>query len=70
MSRQPDQRSAMIVNQLMTVAQAAEYLGVSESTVRKHVRQREIPHYRIGIERGAIRFDPDDLDAFLHRRQM
>lgn len=69
MSRQPDQRSAMTVNQLMTVAQAAEYLGVSESTVRKHVQQREIAHYRIGIERGAIRFDPHDLDEFLDRRK-
>ncbi len=55
---------------LMTVAEAAEYLGVSETTMRRHADNRQITHYRIGIARGTIRFDPHDLDEFLRQRQM
>jgi len=54
----------------MTVAEAAKYLGVSETTVRRLTNSREITHYRIGIAGGTIRFDRQDLDEFLRQRQM
>ena len=49
------------IPKIMTVAEAAEYLGVSETTVRRLASTRQVTQYRTGIERGAIRFDPNDL---------
>ena len=54
---------------LMTVAEAAEYLGVSETTMHRHTDNRQITHYRIGIARGTIRFAKNDLNDFLRQRE-
>lgn len=47
---------------LLTYAQAAERLGVSERKLRSMVANGYLPVVKIGVER---RFDPTDLDAYV-----
>lgn len=63
----PDDRN---YRRLLTVQEAAEYLGVADGTVYRLARRREITHYRIGIAGGTIRFDLHDLDEFLRQQQI
>jgi excisionase family DNA binding protein len=49
----------------LTLGQAARYLGVAQSTIRKVVRQR--PRARLQDARPHRRYRRDDLDAFLQR---
>lgn len=55
---------------LWTARQAAEYLGVDESTVRKWARIGELPHVRLGWSphRKTIRFDPNSLALYVRSR--
>ena len=46
---------------------AGELLGVSRHTVRKLVRERAIPHYRVG---RRVVFDADELAAWLRARRV
>lgn len=46
--------------QVMSVAEAAQYLGVSRLTILRHLE--EVPHQRIG---RRILFHRDALDAWL-----
>lgn len=50
------------MNKLLTIAEAAEVLHVSASTVRGLCKKRKIRHERHGVGRGAIRI-PDDAIA-------
>jgi len=52
---------------LLTAGEAAEYLGLSEQTVRQWAHMRRIPCVKLG---RALRFDIEDLDLWLeeHRR--
>jgi excisionase family DNA binding protein len=54
---QPDRRWA-------TVTGAAEYLCVSEKTLRRMIDRRELPAYRVG--RRLMRVDLAEIDAKLH----
>lgn len=45
----------------LSVAEVAEYLGLSESAIRKWVRTGQIPFCRIN---GAIRFDIRAIDGW------
>lgn len=47
---------------MMSIIEAAAYLGVSTSSLRKMARERRIPCGKIGRQ---WRFQKDDLDAFL-----
>ena len=50
------------MEQLMTLLEAAEFLQVSESTMRRLVREGKIRHYRIGGSKtGSIRFRKCEL---------
>ena len=44
-----------------TVGDVAEYLGVTERTVRTWQFSRRLPHLKIG---GTVRFRPDDVVAW------
>ena len=46
---------------------AGELLGVSRHTVRKLVREKAIPYYRIG---RRVIFDTDELAAWLRARRV
>jgi excisionase family DNA binding protein len=52
---------------MMTVKQAAEQLGVSESLVYEWCAQGLLKHYRFAGKgkRGCIRIEHADLEAFL-----
>lgn len=49
----------------MTVKQAAAYCCVCESVIRGWVATGKLPHYRLGLKRGKIMIERDDLDALL-----
>jgi excisionase family DNA binding protein len=55
------------VRKLLTVAEAAERTGVSESLVYAWCSGGQLPHFRLGNagRRGAIRIAEADLDALL-----
>ena len=44
-------------------AEAAEYLGVTDRTLRRYVASGELPAYRLGTR--LLRFRQADLDALL-----
>jgi len=44
----------------------AEYLAVSDRTIRNWIRRGELPSYKLGASR---RIDPADVDAFLEARR-
>lgn len=52
----------MTTKQLLDVDQAAERLGVSARFVRQLAYERRLTHFKLG---KLVRFDPDDLDAWL-----
>lgn len=56
---------------LLTVAKAAERLGVSDDTVRALVRAGKLSHIRIGTgeQKPPIRFTEEDLAAFITRHR-
>lgn len=51
---------------MLTAAQAAERLGLSVRAVYD-IPDADLPRYRMGAGRGAVRFAPSDLDAYLAR---
>ena len=48
---------------LLTIAETAEHLAVSERTVRRLIDRQEIPALRIG---SSIRVDQAELQAWLY----
>jgi excisionase family DNA binding protein len=46
----------------LSVEEAATILGVSVFTVRKLIRQRAVPYYRVG---RRVILDPEDLERYL-----
>ena len=49
---------------LLDLPAVAERLGVNHRHVRRLVAERRIPHLKWG---RLLRFDPDELDAFIDR---
>lgn len=49
---------------LLDVTGAADYLTTSTHFVRRLVRERRVAFVKVGRH---VRFDPDDLDAFIER---
>ncbi|MCD6386422.1 helix-turn-helix domain-containing protein [Candidatus Sumerlaeota bacterium] len=52
--------------QLLTVKNLAEYLQVSERTVYRLIKRREIPHIKIG---NQWRFKKQMIDEWLEKEQ-
>jgi excisionase family DNA binding protein len=55
------------MERLLTVAEAAERAGVSDSLVYEWCQTRRLAHFRPGGKgkRGKILISPDDLDVFI-----
>ena len=53
----------------LTVADAAQYAGMSRDTVYTACERREIRHARVGGRR-AIRLKPEWIDAWLERHAL
>lgn len=49
-----------------TISEAAAYLHLSVSTVRKLVREKSLVYYRIGRK---LQFDQADLEQYLQRQK-
>jgi excisionase family DNA binding protein len=49
----------------MTIAEAAEYLGISPYTLRDKVTRGEVPHTRILGNRHGVRFTATHLAAIV-----
>ena len=54
----------------LSVKQAAQRLGIDESTVYRLCRSRKIPHRRLGSGGGRIAFTAEDLSAYLESCQV
>ena len=48
---------------LMSVKEAAAELGVSRSSIYGLVKAGQLPAYRVGLGRGTIRIEKDDLGS-------
>ena len=55
---------------MLTVAQAAERLGVWRALIYSLVAARKLRHERIGLKRGVIRIPDDALDEYRLSRQV
>ncbi len=51
-----------IINDLMTVAQAGDYLGIGERFVRRLIAERRIAYVKLG---KYVRLQRSALDAFI-----
>jgi excisionase family DNA binding protein len=60
--RTSEQRAGRDYPRRLSVEEAAPILGVSVFTVRKLIRQRAVPFYRVG---RRIVLDPEDLERYL-----
>jgi excisionase family DNA binding protein len=60
----PDYANGSVAEPLRSVREAATYLGVSDSTIRRMVRSGVLPDRRVGAQ---LRFARDDLDAAINR---
>jgi excisionase family DNA binding protein len=52
----------------MTVREVADYLKVHEETVRRWVRDGELPVLDLGGQKTGYRIRRDELDAFIAKR--
>jgi len=47
---------------MISLKMAAQSIGVSAATVRKLVKSRKLPYYKIG---KSYKFKPEDIEAFM-----
>lgn len=52
---------------LLTIAEVAEWLGVTIRHVRRLVQERRIPFIKWG---HLLRFDPDEVEAWIRRHHI
>jgi excisionase family DNA binding protein len=52
---------------LLSIAEAAQLLGISQSFLYKLAESKSIPHLRLG---RAVRFDVAQIDAWLRRHSV
>lgn len=61
----------MTAPRLLSLADAAAYLGVPEGTLRGWAYRRQIPFIKTGTARSSsIRFDIVDLDAWIEAHKI
>jgi excisionase family DNA binding protein len=56
-----------LTRRLLSLAEAANLLKLSRSTLYKYAERSEIPHIKIG---GRIRFSQDELEAWIKVRSI
>lgn len=49
----------------LTIREASERIGLSESAIRQLCRAGQLRHRRVGASRGRIRIDEQDLASYL-----
>lgn len=48
-----------------TIKEISEYLGFAENTIRKWIRNGEVPHFKLN---GGIRFDIQQIDKWVLKK--
>ena len=51
---------------LMTIADLAEKMRLSEATIRKYVLEKSVPYLKIG---AAVRFLPSEIEKWVEARK-
>lgn len=51
-------------DEYLTIPEAAEHLGVAESTIRRWIREERLPSYRLGARRILVKHD--DVERLVH----
>lgn len=51
---------------LLTVEQVAEYLQISESSLRRLMYKGDIPYVKVG---GSVRFEPGDITQYIDKQK-
>jgi excisionase family DNA binding protein len=54
-------------NAWLSVAEAAESLGLSPGVVYRLASSGQVAHYKVGPSGGRIRFRPEDIAAYLEK---
>jgi excisionase family DNA binding protein len=54
---------------LLTVAEVAEWLRCSEPTVRRRIRDGQIPAVKLSHGQSVIRIDAAELNNWLYQRE-
>jgi excisionase family DNA binding protein len=65
--RRLNDAKATPAREIMSVSQAAEYLGQSEWTLREWVRMRKVPFYKVN---GGIKFRKSKLDRWIDHKEI
>lgn len=55
------------INKTFSIVEAAEFIGCSESMIRKLVRNHKIKYYRVG---NRIRFSDLELQYFIKKQEL
>jgi excisionase family DNA binding protein len=57
--------AATVVKRWLNKKEAAEYLGLSEMTLRREMAEGRLPYHKFGDAQSApVKFDVGDLDAW------
>ena len=51
---------------VLSISDVAEILNVTPATVRRHIKQKDIPHVKVG---RLVRIPKDSLISYLHKDQ-
>jgi len=65
--RSNDANAAERTREILSLSEAAEYLGQSEYTLREWVRLRKIPYSKVN---GAIKFRRSKLDRWIDKHEI
>jgi len=65
---EPQQQHQQFPSRLLTVAEAAQFLGCSETNIYALIEGGELPFICVGRRKG-YRLDRLDLEAFIERRK-
>lgn len=64
-------RRKLVESDYLDIQEAARRLGISERTLRRHVRGGTVPHVYLGPNGGPpLRFPADLLDEWLRQRMV
>lgn len=51
----------------LTITELSNYLGISNSTVRRLIKKGNLPYFKIG---GIIKFNKKSIDNWVHKQEL
>lgn len=55
-----------IIKDILNLKEILDYLSISESMLRKLIREKRIPHFRIG---NRIKFNLNEINKWIEKNQ-